>query len=95
MNKKIEPKKETFSEMMKRFDCCLSMSTGSGWTNISFEKDFKDNVQMVVKFFDDEGRPLTDECGDGGVPIEEVTKVAEFIKALKELRLEEMTASTK
>ena len=89
MNKNIEPKKEEFGAMMKRYDCAFSISTSTGWTNVCFEEDFKGNLQMVVKFFDEEGRPLTDECGQGGVPIEDVTKVSNFIKDIKELRLYE------
>lgn len=95
MNIKKEVKKETMGEFMKRYNAVFSISTRSGFTNVCFEKDYKDNIQMVVKFFDNEGRALTDEEGDGGVPIEEVTNVAQFIKELKEMKLEEFTKETK
>lgn len=95
MNVKKEVKKESMGEFMKRYNAVFSINTRSGFTNVCFEKDYKENIQMVVKFFDDEGRPLTDEDGDGGVPIEEVIKAAQFVKEIKEMQLENFTKEVK
>lgn len=89
MNPKKEEKKETLSELMCRSDVAFSMRSGDGWANISFEKDYKGNIEMLVKFFNEDGNPLQDEYGDGGVPVEEVEKIAKFITAIKEMKLPE------
>jgi len=87
MNKKTkEVKRETIQEFMNRFDCVFSMSTESGFTNIAFEKDYKGEVQMVVKFFDDEGNSIDSQ--DSGVPFKEVEKASDFINGYKEMQLD-------
>lgn len=92
---KPEVKKENFSQIMERFGAVISISTREGFTNICFTKDFKENVVMGVKFFDDEGRPITDEFGDEMVPIETVTAAHEFIKTLGDLSLDQMSRDIK
>lgn len=89
MNPKKEVKKETLGEMMERFDVVFSMRTSSGFANVVFDKEYTGKIEMKVRFFDDEGNSLQDECGDGGVPIEEFEKVAKFIQAIKEMKLPE------
>lgn len=89
MNKKEVEKKETMSEFMKRFDAVFSLSVREGWANVCFEKEYNGEIVMKVRFFDDEGRSLQDEDGDGGVPIETLEKVANFLKGLKEMQFTE------
>ena len=89
MNKKIEPKKESLGELMLRYNAVFSLNTDSGYANVDFEKDFNGRVDMIVKFFDEDGRSLTNEYCDGGVPVDEITKVANFIKDIKEMKLPE------
>lgn len=89
MNKKNIKKVETIQEFMNRFDCSFSMSTKSGFTNIAFEKNYKDEVGMVVKFFNDEGNEISSE---EGIPYEEVEKASDFIKGYKEMRLNDYSS---
>ena len=90
MNKaKLEPIKENFWSVFGKHNVVLSMSLSDGWANIEVVKDYKGNETLEVKFMDEEGRGVTDECGDGGLPLEDVEKVAAFIKALRDLKLED------
>lgn len=87
MHKKIEEKKERMDEFMARFDAVFSLSVDDGWVNVAFDKDHNGKIETVVRFFDEDGNPLQDEYGSGGVPVHSITKVSEFIKGLSEMRL--------
>lgn len=92
MNKsQIGNKEENIFSVFRRHHVSLSLGLSDGWANIEITKDHNGKEELQVKFLDDEGRGMIDESGDGGVPVEDVEKVAAFIRDLKSLRLENYT----
>jgi hypothetical protein len=95
IQKKAETKTISFPELFEKNKAVISISIDCGYANIGFEKDYNGKLVEQVAFLDDEGRPMTDECGEGGVSFDDIAKVAEFIKDLKAMRVDEMSAVQK
>ena len=95
IKQKAETKKVTFSELFAKNNAVISISIDRGFANISFDVDYGGKYIEHVAFLDDEGRPLTDECGENGASFDDIQKVANFILKMKQLRLDEMSAVEK
>lgn len=84
--KKVAPKqsaepKKTISDVMSKYDAFFSISLHNGFAQIKFV-----DQKMFVTWLNDEG--YADEDGQD-VPLEDIERVADFMRELKNLRLTE------
>jgi len=81
---KIEEKKENISDVMRRYDASFSISLKEGFAHIKFV-----DQKMYVTWLNDEG--YVEEEGQE-VPLEDIERIADFMRDLKALRLTDYEA---
>lgn len=84
---KIEvPKKTSLPETMKKYGGMFSIELESGFAHMKYEEDYKGRVELVVEWLNDEG--YVEEDGHP-VPFNDIERVANFMRELKEMRLQD------
>ena len=79
---KVVEKKTTLPEVLNKYGAKFSLETKTGFAHIGFEE----NGEMYVEWLTDEG--YVEEDGNH-VPLADIEIVADFMRAMKELRLPE------
>lgn len=86
-SKVLENKKETLPSVMARYDAYFSLSLREGFAHIKFE-----DGKMYVEWLNDEG--MMEEDGNR-TELEDIERVAKFMREMKELQLEDYSRITK
>lgn len=81
---KVEERKENISDVMSRYDASFSISLREGFAHITFKEQ-----KMYVTWLNDEG--CVSEWDDHETPMEDIERVADFMRDLKALQLDEYT----
>ena len=79
--------KTTLPEVLIKYGAKFTIDIKSGFAHIGFEED----GEMYVEWLDDEG--CVEEDGNH-VPLADIEIVADFMRAMKELRLNEYSSVT-
>lgn len=80
---KIAEKKETISDVMNKYEASFSISLANGFAHIKFH-----DKKMYATWLTEDGY-VEDEGQD--IPLEDIERIADFMRALKALRLEDFT----
>ena len=82
---KIEEKKESLSDVMKRYDAFLSVELSDGFAHVRYEDD-----NMVVRFLNDEGY-YVEGCEGSPINFKDIERVSNFMRDMAALRLDEFS----